>query len=698
MSSVLNNSLINQFYFAAEKENDPAAGNTPPQSPTKFAPPISPGKRKEQFSTPSPKKCSPVGQKRMKMQEPRPLRPGKNVAKDVARELFSSLESESCEPSYTLEQAVFKLSSDKDANAARNLTELFSEITSSNIKDKEEEEFNANFNELANNCTPIPEGDPFAKTGLVVFPDSFTGLLPLNGIKQLELTEITALYQDIVDGKTRLLIHTTYSKDTYFKKVVNETIKKILTRKLGRIFIQKILAHPCKDKIYIKKKAPWEANYLYQNRTVTDFYINFELREPYDAIGKVFFGNKRLPTDPYFISLLHELIHVWHYMNDPDGTDILHNSKVPNNVHMHTKEEERTITPLCDEFCEVESEVDDVNQLMQVIEYKEENFTENNFRAIFSLPLRLDHRSVIRKPHQIPSSRASDYFVSILSAGVLDEVKAMVAKGMLTHAIDRHPILFAAKSGCLTVVKYLVENHLQDINLQAVSDKGNLLEHAIRGGSSELFLWLIEFLQKNSKLEKLLTLDLFPLAIRKLKAFSLPIVDKLAQDFSANFPSNFRDNILKSAAKFDVLPVFEKYYNEMETFIKSRRKLATIKQGLLEIALENFSPGVAQFLANKGIKVETKQILNKLWNAMQTSINYPLNNLNKIFDLLTALNVDINTSFTDTGDALLHLVFQKQLESWKDFLMLRPEIDLQKMNRKGQTASQLDPKAKVKKK
>ena len=81
----------------------------------------------------------------------------------------------------------------------------------------------------------LDENDFFSKTDLVVFKDSYKGLMPLNGIGESEFKECKTLLDKIIENKTNI-------------KIVDERIISDLTllstRRCGRKLIEKIAHGP----------------------------------------------------------------------------------------------------------------------------------------------------------------------------------------------------------------------------------------------------------------------------------------------------------------------------------------------------------------------------------------------------------------------------------------------------------------------
>lgn len=675
---------INYIDPFIHNENIPPS-NTPPASPTKAGNTNgSPLKRnlEDPFSKPSPQKRVRTLEEKIFLQ-PRGSSctpsPTTSPKKGVQRSLF------------TQQGSLEALS--RDSNASCNLIEILKNVEGfESLSKKKGGGLKASFHELASQFIMIPHDHLFAGSDLVIFPDSYVGLLPLNGIKRLEFDEISSLYKNIVDGKTKFLIHDENKNKVEFKNKFDEVIKTILTRNLGRQLIRKVLDHSHFEKIYIKMGASWELTLDRKGIVPLPscvIYADFNASD--NTIQRLNNSENRRCLDTNFINFLHELIHVWHDMEDWKKVGLLSNLPVPANIHMHNKEEERTITLTEEIVFDPSSDLEDLKPFLGPFKERKLVFSENSFRAVFGLPLRCDHRSALPRPvpMQLESQEAKNYFGSILWCGIVDEVKEMIDLGIFRHITIGSALSVAAQGGCLPLVSYFIENHVQESDLCAKTSLGNVLECAIHGGNPKVFFLLLDYAKKKGKLNELLVPTLLHLSIKELREHSLPIVKELLKLSLDPFMRNIEGKTaLDISYEYDVLSVFKLFYEMLP--IRFPTLLEATKQRILENSLALFSDEVAEFLVQEGTCVNDYSVLSIIWQSIEVKDSFTIKNPRKIFNLLVKLKVDFNTPLTIDGESLLHLVARKRKEDWIDILLEYPQIDLLRKDAHGRMAFDFD--------
>ena len=156
------------------------------------------------------------------------------------------------------------------------------------------------------------QDDLFIDTDLIIYKDAYTGQLPLNGIKESDFIALKKFYEDFINGNTKFSVKDDPRKEN-FKELVNECVKQLLTRKVGREIlysvqnsndIKNINLNYCQkqDDACIKMKSS-----IYFNPDPNDgksYY--FSINPKGKRIERI------TASKPPFITLGHELIHALH--------------------------------------------------------------------------------------------------------------------------------------------------------------------------------------------------------------------------------------------------------------------------------------------------------------------------------------------------------------------------------------------------
>ncbi len=190
----------------------------------------------------------------------------------------------------------------------RKFREEESLFDSSNIEDISDSEFE----NISSYILDIPPASPFANTDLILFKDNYSGLMPLNGIRESELTETEQLLKKIEEGQSFLEIDT--NDKLFFQEIVKE-IKKLLTRNLGRKLINKVCQSHNKISI-IKSFKITTSIYNFERKDTCYFAVDAgEGKIIHDPNAKFFMiginpsGKRCLFLLSSYIILGHELIH-----------------------------------------------------------------------------------------------------------------------------------------------------------------------------------------------------------------------------------------------------------------------------------------------------------------------------------------------------------------------------------------------------
>lgn len=268
---------------------------------------------------------------------------------------------------------------------------------------------------------PLDESDPFFDTDLIVFEDSYTGILPLNGIKIGKLKEIKTYLESFQNDKTKF----NFKDAESLKQPVYEALKLLLTRRLGRDLIFKLEKLEKANEIVIveHKEHLLETTIHRKGSIVKNLFHMKNLhklkRIPKSQVSKITKIESKLhlnPSDvgertyftidpngrrceahcPFAIGLAHELVHVLYSERGmsfkKQSPNLSLTGKRPEK-NLENREEQATITGLgspvrIDESKEVDSD------FFKDWEPKKNDyfeFNENNFLAAFGLPPRVDH-------------------------------------------------------------------------------------------------------------------------------------------------------------------------------------------------------------------------------------------------------------------------------------------------------------------
>lgn len=193
---------------------------------------------------------------------------------------------------------------DKSVDAATSSQisgEIFEKIQQGAFRDVEHEDhelISQIGKKIEESRLPFPLGSPFADTDMIVFKDDYRGTLPRNGITESGLKAITQIYNDILEGKSKIIMD---SRDDDFKAEMYLSIKTLLTREIGRKLIKQVLSlqHPTVLKWGVKSK-------------ITGNVITMDTQMMDKLIGLHPSGKLAGYPSATFLALGHELIHRIH--------------------------------------------------------------------------------------------------------------------------------------------------------------------------------------------------------------------------------------------------------------------------------------------------------------------------------------------------------------------------------------------------
>lgn len=255
---------------------------------------------------------------------------------------------------------------------------------------------------------PMPADNLFQGTDLVIFRDSYNGVLPLNGIKLAEFNQITQLVVDIYEGRTKF----SFGGDEEYKKIAMANIIVLLTRRLGRQLFQELLNKDSIRRIEINP-PPATSSRVYEGMN----YVGSST----DGLTQVLFnpidgsidmavnypsGERRRVPYPSYAVLGHELIHFLQSRMD-------HTLPPTLGRLFHNLDEQLTITGLANRILWGQTDS---------IRYNELN--ENDLLSAFGRAYRLDHSHADRL-----FKRLNDFsldFTQAIDNGLLDEVDELL--------------------------------------------------------------------------------------------------------------------------------------------------------------------------------------------------------------------------------------------------------------------------------
>lgn len=191
----------------------------------------------------------------------------------------------------------------------------------------------------------MPSNLPLSDLDLVIFKDSFTGLLPLNGIMEANFTKFNELYSKIQNGSSAVTIEGSES----FKNCVLEAFKKLMERPSGRLLLQKLLVNTTLEKLPIKEAANDGTLHVqldHNSGKLAYFEVllsNETHKTSYIFSTELGTNRKIAVQQPFFILLAHELIHLVHLLENPN---LPVDTPATVNRSYTNLEEQRTITGL----------------------------------------------------------------------------------------------------------------------------------------------------------------------------------------------------------------------------------------------------------------------------------------------------------------------------------------------------------------
>ncbi len=259
---------------------------------------------------------------------------------------------------------------------------------------------------MGNAIIDIPADSPFKETDLVVFKDGTPGILPLNGIYESDFKKTSRLYEKIKKRRSLIKID---NSDKEFEKKVLKMILSLLTRRVGRVLLEKIVYH--KDKIALKIVCDDSKHDFYLvgdniiSLTQKKHYYLSSAKQPdaHENGSKAYIGGskKTYHLYPPKIILAHEMIHHLHYL---ENSPVIFSPPKPTLGNFTDQEEQETITGLktflsIEESKEIAHNIED-DQNSEIFKAYDQSKTwdelnENSFLTAFGKPPRISHDGFI---------------------------------------------------------------------------------------------------------------------------------------------------------------------------------------------------------------------------------------------------------------------------------------------------------------
>jgi hypothetical protein len=179
---------------------------------------------------------------------------------------------------------------------------------------------------------------PFANTDLVIFKDSYSGSMPINGIKESEFKKISETFQKISSEPSKFQI---LCDKQEFRDSVVDALKTLLTRDISRRLIDKIIS--TKPLIILDGKINRVIEIEHEGNKIP--LIEFNIHQKLFVTEILPSGEIRLRKQPLpiFITLVHEMGHLSHG-DDTKAIKYRDNAAPTFEKEYHNLEEQFTIT------------------------------------------------------------------------------------------------------------------------------------------------------------------------------------------------------------------------------------------------------------------------------------------------------------------------------------------------------------------
>lgn len=307
---------------------------------------------------------------------------------------------------------------------------------------------------------PMNRDSAFYDTDLIIIEDSFSGTMPLNGIKKSDMEKLEELFKNICDGKEKIKIIPNDSEDS-FKNDTENLIKKLLTRNIGRKLIQKVLENSVITKLDI---MAGESNSLTTSMSTGHmklFLTKVNDKIAYHPTGKL----KSQPTPPY-ITLGHELVHASHLPNTVPGMLPTFSSKYDD------LEEQWTITGLKRDIVFNENELadgtswNDNDTIKKNLEESYDELNEWNITGAFTDSQNVYYPRYLHRSLPFTGDVKEDIRM-LVENGILFDLENLDSQNIDIYKLFENETISlfksAIRSGDLRLVRFLIDKGF-DIN------------------------------------------------------------------------------------------------------------------------------------------------------------------------------------------------------------------------------------------
>jgi len=296
----------------------------------------------------------------------------------------------------------------------------------------------------------IPTDSAFIGTDLVIFKDKYSGSMPINAIKESRFNEITLLLNKICTGDSKIKND---KADPNFANKMEEAIKMLLTREIGRKMIEKI-CNSEKDLRIVKG----ESQYIPYTRTIVINPEDSAVIEMHPS------GKRQISAEqPLFLSLGHEMIHAAH--DNPFGLAV---EPPTMGKEYHNLEEQITIVGLKKNLVPISKDLNDNWEPIVHNDYYYE-LNERNLTAAFAdkqykwYP-RIGHIGIDSK-----KAGTKDYIITLIRTNVLADIEKLVKDNTNLNKIfaPESPIVLALQAGSLDVLRFLLNIYQESVNTKS---------------------------------------------------------------------------------------------------------------------------------------------------------------------------------------------------------------------------------------
>ncbi len=146
-----------------------------------------------------------------------------------------------------------------------------------------------------------PSDAPFNMTDLEIYPDDYSDPLPIYGIKTSEYKEIKEFYENVINGKSKIILSPSLSPE--LRRLIEMDLILLLTRPTSRALLLSFSKYEQSITLDQGEKNCFGNNVIFLNEVVIESLISREINDK---------QNQFLAPLPHFSVLAHELIHALH--------------------------------------------------------------------------------------------------------------------------------------------------------------------------------------------------------------------------------------------------------------------------------------------------------------------------------------------------------------------------------------------------